>query len=138
MMEGSLNGVPFGSKKKGIFGDEKSKQKQGGKRRQLDSVKQKAEEDECMYVTFTASDQLRLRTVTWPSFFSSLVLFPRSLVTAHALTDCPRVHTPLFILSVFLEHKDGVIEQSSLSASTAAQHLADQTPDPYSAVPNCP
>ena len=51
------------------------------------------------------------------------MLRARSLVTAHRLFTraYATAHSPHAL--VFLEHKDGVIEQSSLSALTAAQQL---------------
>ena len=51
------------------------------------------------------------------------MLRARSLVTAHRLAARAYVTAPSPHALVFLEHKDGVIEPSSLSALTAAQQL---------------
>ncbi len=58
-----------------------------------------------------------------PSETSERMLRARSLVTAHRLFTraYATAHSPHAL--VFLEHKDGVIEPSSLSALTAAQQL---------------
>ena len=68
---------------------------------------------------------LQLAPIPPPSLHFRRVMFR---ARSSLLTDSS--HTPLLIPSFFLEHKDGAIEQSSLCALTAPQHLVDQTLDP--------
>jgi electron transfer flavoprotein alpha subunit len=53
----------------------------------------------------------------------TMMLRPRPLVTAHRLISRAYATAPSPHALVFLEHKHGLIEPSSLSALTAAQQL---------------